>query len=271
MANLVALVSGDAPAAWQRAGFALSRAPVPSFLAKYGCSAWLNLPTQNRRLAVGLGAESTEHIKSGISAWVWAGLKDKSPQAVGDFASLAISDAEAEAAFESDVNAGSRDDEHPNGIVNIDQVVLRTLDMDSSLESFEAAGLKLLRKRDDLYPGTTQAFIRPCDDVILEIVSVSPELRKKQAKMTNQMVAFNETENSIWGLTYVVKDIEAAAEMFSPNISKVNNAKQPGRKIATLRTEQLGLRAAIAIMSAHVKLPPGQDAAVPSSPPSAKL
>ena len=54
---------------------------------------------------------------------------------------------------------------------------------------------------------------------------------------------------SIWGLACNVADIDAAAQRLGPACGAPKDAVQPGRRIATVRTRDLGISLPIALMT----------------------
>mmetsp|Transcript_4471 Transcript_4471/g.9593 ORF Transcript_4471/g.9593 Transcript_4471/m.9593 type:complete len:254 (+) Transcript_4471:263-1024(+) len=247
MAKLVAILSADAPAAWQRAGFALRAEPVPQFLAEKGCTAWLTLPTLKENLAVGLVAKNHSptinvvHEKSGILGWIWSGSELKSD--IGAFPTTFVN--------EKNCNFEGSPETHPNGLIGVDHIVLKTADMRATLATFEAHGVSVIRERSDIYPGVLQAFLRPQNDTIIEVVSSTKD--RVGGNTMGGMLDISKEGNEVWGLTLVSKDIDNTADFLSPNVSKIRQAQQKGRKIATLRNTSFGLRVALAIMSPHLK------------------
>jgi hypothetical protein len=55
--------------------------------------------------------------------------------------------------------------------------------------------------------------------------------------------------SSLWGITYVVADIEATASFFGERTLPVKDAVQPGRRITTLRHRDLGMSVRTAMIS----------------------
>ena len=51
-----------------------------------------------------------------------------------------------------------------------------------------------------------------------------------------------------WGITFTTADIDAAAELLGDKLGRVKDAVQPGRRIATVRTEA-GLGLPVALIS----------------------
>jgi hypothetical protein len=54
---------------------------------------------------------------------------------------------------------------------------------------------------------------------------------------------------TFWGLALTVDDIEATAALLGDDLGPVTDAVQPGRRIATLRHEALGIPVPIAFLS----------------------
>ena len=60
-----------------------------------------------------------------------------------------------------------------------------------------------------------------------------------------------EGPSTLWGLTYVVADIDATASFFGDRTAPVKDAVQPGRRITTLRHRELGMSVRTALISAR--------------------
>jgi hypothetical protein len=75
--------------------------------------------------------------------------------------------------------------------------------------------------------------------VILEVVG-SPE-------------AASEGPSTLWGITYVVADIDATASFFGDRAAQVKDAVQPGRRITTLRHHEFGMSVRSAMISAPAR------------------
>ena len=134
---------------------------------------------------------------------------------------------------------------HPNGVVQIDHVVMLTPDLDRTVAELESQGFDLRRRREAPTPGgsTRQAFFR-AGEPILEVV-LAPE---------GSSVARDPSGASrLWGLAFGVDDLDRTAQSLGDLLGEQRDAVQPGRRIATLRGEA-GLGPAIAFMS------PGRDA-----------
>jgi hypothetical protein len=61
-----------------------------------------------------------------------------------------------------------------------------------------------------------------------------------------------EGPSTLWGITYVVADIDATAALFGDHTTPVKQAVQPGRRITTLRHHELGMSVRTAMISAPI-------------------
>jgi catechol 2,3-dioxygenase-like lactoylglutathione lyase family enzyme len=130
--------------------------------------------------------------------------------------------------------------QHPNGVLRIDHVVLLSPDLDRTVAELRSDGFELRRIREGETPGgsTRQAFFR-VGEPILEVVQ-APE---------GTSVARNPGGPArLWGLAFLVDDIDATGSALGELLGTPRDAVQPGRRIATLRPEA-GLGPAIAFMT----------------------
>ena len=106
------------------------------------------------------------------------------------------------------------------------------------MTSLATAGVTPRRERDAELGGRPirQIFFR-FGGLIVEVVG-SPE-------------ATGEGPSTLWGLTYVVSDLDATASFFGDHTTPVKDAVQPGRRITTLRHRDFGMSVATAMMSAR--------------------
>ncbi|BBY57654.1 VOC family protein [Mycolicibacterium sarraceniae] len=125
---------------------------------------------------------------------------------------------------------------HANGVTSIDHVVLLSPNLARTVESLAAVGLQPRRERDAELGGHAmrQIFFR-LGSVILEVVG-SPD-------------AAADGPSSLWGITFVVADIDATAAFFGDRALPVKDAVQPGRRITTLRHRDLGMSVRTAMIS----------------------
>ncbi|AKK29256.1 glyoxalase [Mycobacterium sp. EPa45] len=127
-------------------------------------------------------------------------------------------------------------DRHPNGVTEIDHVVLLSPNLSRTVNALAAIGVQPRRERDAEVGGQPmrQVFFR-LGPVILEVVG-SPD-------------AVNDGPSSLWGITYVVADIDATAAFFGDRTLPVKDAVQPRRRITTLRHRDLGMSVRTAMIS----------------------
>jgi hypothetical protein len=129
---------------------------------------------------------------------------------------------------------------HVNGVTAIDHVVLLSPDLGRTVESLAAVGVYPRRERNGELGGRPirQIFFR-LGEVIVEVVG-SPG-------------AVSEGPSTLWGITYVVGDIDATASFFGGRTAPVRDAVQPGRRITTLRQHEFGMSVRTALISAPVR------------------
>lgn len=195
---LRALVLGDEPARWEALGFAVAGGQV----ALGGVT-----------LSLGGGG-------GGIAAWR---LEDRTGGGAIDGL--------AEAPPVTPVAA----QEHPNGAIALDHVVVTTPDLARTIAALERAGLGLRRTRDASAGGASlrQAFF-VAREAVVEVAGPPEPAGDGPARF--------------WGLTVVVRDLDAAAAALGPLLGEARDAVQPGRRIATVR-QGAGLRTRLALMT----------------------
>jgi hypothetical protein len=127
---------------------------------------------------------------------------------------------------------------HPNGVIAIDHVVLLSPDLARTVSALGAVGLEPRRERDGELGGRPirQVFFR-LGEVIVEVVG-SPDTA-------------GEGPATLWGLTYVVADIDATVAFLGDRTSPAKDAVQPGRRITTLRHDEFGMSVRTALISAR--------------------
>jgi hypothetical protein len=111
--------------------------------------------------------------------------------------------------------------EHPNGVYELDHLVVFTPDLQRTIEALEAAGLDLRRTRDTDTSGAPmrQAFFK-LGPTILEVVG-GPE-------------ATGDGPARLFGLAFTVRDLDATAAFLGDALRPPKDAVQRGRRIATL-------------------------------------
>lgn len=125
---------------------------------------------------------------------------------------------------------------HPNGVERIDHLVVTTSDCDRTTELLEAAGIDARRVRQfDLGETRQRQTFFWLGDVILELVG--PD------------VAAGEQPASFWGLALVARDLDATAASLAGHCTTPKPAVQPGRRIATIKTRDLGISVPLAVLS----------------------
>lgn len=127
---------------------------------------------------------------------------------------------------------------HANGVTSIDHVVLLSPDLARTKVALKAIGLEPRRERDGELGGAPirQVFYR-FGEVIVEVVGAPDSAATGPS--------------TLWGITYVVSDIDATAAFFGDRTSPVKDAVQPGRRITTLRHRDLDLSVRTALISAR--------------------
>jgi hypothetical protein len=129
---------------------------------------------------------------------------------------------------------------HPNGAVRIDHVVVISPDLDRTSAVLRRAGFELRRVREGDTPGGSrrQAFFR-MGELILEIVA-APEGTKIAADASGPA--------RLWGISFLVAELETPAALLGDNLGEPRDAVQPGRRIATVASAA-GLGTAVAFMT----------------------
>lgn len=126
--------------------------------------------------------------------------------------------------------------EHPLGALQIDHLVLVTPSLARTTAEMEARGLDVRRVRDyDLAGAPMQQVFFRAGEVILEVVGKPGE--------------DGAGPGTWWGITFTVADLDAAAAYLGDRCGRIKDAVQPGRRIATVRHQELGLSLATALMS----------------------
>jgi hypothetical protein len=129
---------------------------------------------------------------------------------------------------------------HPNGAVSIDHLVVLTPDLDRTTKALRDAGFDLRREREGPTPGGSrrQSFFR-MGEVILEVIEAPPGTR---------IAADPDGPARLWGISFLVEELEHTAASLGGLLGEPRAAVQPGRRIATLHKEA-GLGPAVAFMT----------------------
>ena len=126
---------------------------------------------------------------------------------------------------------------HPNGIFEIDHVVLTTPDVQRTVSTLEGLGIMAKRQRDTGTYGSPmlQTFFR-VGQPILELIGPKEPMGEQPARF--------------FGLAFTSEDLELTAKVIGDALHNSKDAVQPGRRIATL-DKSAGSTIGIAIMSPH--------------------
>ncbi|MCA1841766.1 MAG: glyoxalase [Actinobacteria bacterium] len=122
---------------------------------------------------------------------------------------------------------------HPNGVVAVDHVVVATPDFERTTGALSSLGLELRRTRET--GEHVQGFFL-AGPLVLEVVGPKTVTQSGPA--------------SLWGVTYVVDDLDATAVFLGDRLRPPRDAVQPGRRIATL-DESAGSSVPIAFMTSR--------------------
>ncbi|HBX76127.1 MAG TPA: hypothetical protein DEG43_00635 [Acidimicrobiaceae bacterium] len=129
--------------------------------------------------------------------------------------------------------------EHPNGARSIDHLVVTTSDLSRFERAAELLGLDLRRRRD------TNIFGQPSlqcfywlGDTLLEVVGPATPVP-------------GPPDATLWGITFVVNNLEATVGSLGPRAGTIRDAVQGGRRIATLRAHGLWPSVRLAAMTPH--------------------
>ena len=129
---------------------------------------------------------------------------------------------------------------HPNGITGLDHIVVSTPDIERTTAAFAGIDVSPRRTRDTTAGGgpLRQRFFRM--GTIIEVIG-PPE------------PAADGGPARFWGIAVVSADLDGSAEHLGDRLGPVKDAVQPGRRIATLRTGDLGISVPVALMTPHIR------------------
>jgi hypothetical protein len=205
----------DTAEAWERAGFA-----VTDDVCRVG---------RLRVRLLGPGADR------GIVGWTLAGLPSGVPTGEVDGIATTVAPREADPPAPPT---------HPNGVTHLDHVVLMTPDLPRTVTALGELGLTARRERDGELGGVAvrQVFYR-LEDVIVEVVGPpEPDDGPDTARPAR-----------LWGLTHVAADLGVVVALLGELAGTPKDAVQPGRRITTLRTRELGMSVRTALITPHVR------------------
>lgn len=133
---------------------------------------------------------------------------------------------------------------HPNRVFDLDHIVLRSPDLERTTAMLENLGIECRRIRD------VSLGDSPIQQRFFRIPTGEPE---SGTSTILELVGPPEpTEGgpaTIWGLACIVDDMDAAVAELGDVCSEARAAVQPGRKIATVRTRDLGINLTLALMT----------------------
>ena len=217
-ASIDELTVGDEPAAWAAAGFAVDDDD--------------SVRVGGVRIRL-VGTDGGRRIRG----WRWSGLDPDGLDhvvggTVGDDGGTTLEGLPTTV----DGPGPCRPAEHRNGVVAIDHVVVLTPDSARTTAALEGAGLAVRRTRPTEQYGAPmiQTFFR-AGPVIVELIGPDEPLGDGPA--------------GFFGLAHTVADLDAAAALLGEHLGPIKDAVQPGRRIATLRHQPLGMSVATALMS----------------------
>lgn len=138
--------------------------------------------------------------------------------------------------------------EHPNRVVDLDHIVARSPDLDRTTAMLENLGIECRRIRD--VPGGGSRASMAIQQRFFRMPTGEPD---SGTSTIIELVGPREpTEGgpaTIWGLACVVDDIDAASAYLGDLCGEPQDAVQPGRRIATVRTRDVGIRLTLALMT----------------------
>lgn len=133
---------------------------------------------------------------------------------------------------------------HRNRVVDLDHIVLRSPDIDRTTATLEHLGLECRRVRDVPLGDT------PMQQRFFRIPTGPPEAATSTIlELVGPVTPTEGGPATIWGLACVVDDIDAATAELGSASSEPRAAVQPGRRIATVRTRDLGIDLTLALMT----------------------
>ncbi len=128
---------------------------------------------------------------------------------------------------------------HPNGVTAIDHIVLLSPDLDRTVKALGAA-------RCATAPGTAGRTRRPADPADLLPLRCGDHRGRRFAGHHRR------GPSSLWGITYLVTDIDETAAYFDGRTTRVKEAVQPGRRITTVHHQEFGMSVRTAMLSAPI-------------------
>ena len=126
---------------------------------------------------------------------------------------------------------------HENGTIGLDHIVVSTPDLERTTAAFAGLGMEPRRTRDTTAGDAPlrQRFFRM--GTIIELIGPPQPDGDGPARF--------------WGLAVVSRDLDRTAVALGDRLGQIKDAVQPGRRIATLRTKELGITVPVAFMTPH--------------------
>ena len=139
-------------------------------------------------------------------------------------------------------NMNFESSKHPNGIIRVDHIVIKTSELDNVEHSISNELQMPLRRRGEM-KGKRMLWYRNAmlpDTPIIEVVECEPT--QKSGKSCSTFV---------WGISFVTNVLEIMRDTIGhEHVSEIRPAKQPGRNICTLKNNfELGIK--VAVMTPH--------------------
>lgn len=207
--EVVSLQVADAPEAWAGAGFAVE----PDGRCRIG----------------GIGVQLVgPEAGRGVVGWALRHLPEGAADDLDGFPTSAI-----------DTGERAKGSRHPNGVTQVDHIVLLTDDLGRTVEAAARVGLTPRRWRDHALPDGTpvrQAFF-VVGEMVLELVAPHETPTEPRPGVRS------------FGIALVCPDLAVARSALGPRLGSDRPAVQPGRRIATVRHRDLGLTTPIALMT----------------------
>ena len=125
---------------------------------------------------------------------------------------------------------------NPNGANGLDHVVVSTPNLDRTTAAFKATGFPHRKTRPI---GDREQRFFWAGQTIIELVGPVGQA--------------GHGPSSLWGLALVSSDLDGSKKWLGERLSDPREAVQPGRRIAAIRTRELGISLTIALMTPHEK------------------
>jgi hypothetical protein len=205
--TLGGIAIGDEPDAWRAAGFAVD-------------------VTGGARVGTVRLDIAGRDAGPGLVSWTLAG-----PDDVDGDAATTVDGVPTTLATWPDDDPGP--DEHPNGVVQLDHLVVMTPDLDRTTAALGALGIEPRRDRE-AGGSRRQRFFR-LGEAILELIGPAEPGGGGPARL--------------WGLAFTVADLDATVRTLAGQLGEPKDAVQPGRRIVTLHAGD-AVSVPVAFMSA---------------------